>query len=102
MHPPSPRTHENANTPTASDIEQSGMVKNFATISERGTNTSLAMVNSVRAEIYKRWLPHVGETEAREQAQAFALRFHFLIDGPLAPCQTNAISMPPSPPSPTP
>lgn len=43
------------------------------------------MVNAAAAEIYKRWLPHVGEAAARREAEAFASRFHFLIDGPLAP-----------------
>lgn len=51
---------------------------------------SLRMVNSAAAEIYKRWLPHVGETEALREAEAFASRFHFLIDGPLAPLPAEA------------
>jgi hypothetical protein len=75
--------------PAVSDTRQSGMVKNFAmrnsTILGRATLTSLAMVNSACAEIYQRWLPHVGEAEARREAEAFASRFHYLIDYPEAP-----------------
>jgi hypothetical protein len=43
------------------------------------------MVHAAAERIYAAWLPHVGETEARVQAQAFARRFHILIDGPLCP-----------------
>ena len=43
------------------------------------------MVNAAAETVYRAWLPHIGETEAREQAQAFARRFHILIDGPLYP-----------------
>jgi hypothetical protein len=43
------------------------------------------MVNAAAVEIYNRWLPHIGESAALREAEAFASRFHFLIDGPLAP-----------------
>jgi hypothetical protein len=39
--------------------------------------------------IYRAWLPHVGDIEAREQAQVFARRFHILIDGPLCPLPSD-------------
>lgn len=54
-----------------------------ACVSDRAP--SLRMVNAAATEIYKRWLPHVGEVDALREAEAFASRFHFLIDGPLAP-----------------
>src|SRR5438445_12246786 len=57
------------------------------TITESGVQTmpSLRMVNAAAERIYQAWLPHVGEAEALREAEAFASRFHFLIDGPLAP-----------------
>lgn len=45
---------------------------------------SQRMVNAAADEIYKRWLPHVGEVAALEEANAFARRFHILIGGQLA------------------
>lgn len=36
------------------------------------------MVQSAAAAIYLAWLPLIGETEAREQAQAFAGRFQLV------------------------
>jgi hypothetical protein len=35
--------------------------------------------------VYRAWLPHIGEAQAREEARAFARRFCISIDGPLAP-----------------
>lgn len=46
---------------------------------------SAQAINAAVEAVYRAWLPHVGDIEAREQAQAFARRFHILIDGPLAP-----------------
>ena len=51
---------------------------------------SLRIVNAAAAEIYKRWLPHVGEAEARAESERFARRFHILVDGPLAPLPADA------------
>ncbi|MET4721949.1 hypothetical protein ABIF63_006055 [Bradyrhizobium japonicum] len=43
------------------------------------------MVNAAAARIYAAWQPHVGHDDALREARAFAGRFHFLIDGPVAP-----------------
>ena len=43
------------------------------------------MVNSACAAVFTAWRKHVSEPEARAEADRFAARFHFLIDGPLAP-----------------
>ena len=60
------------------------------------TNTapSPLVVTEAAKTIYRAWLPHVGEVEAREQAQAFARRFHILIDGPLAPLPADREAVP--------
>jgi hypothetical protein len=46
------------------------------------------MVQSAADRVYAAWLPHVGDAGAREQADAFARRFHILLDGPLCPRPT--------------
>jgi hypothetical protein len=50
---------------------------------------SSRMVLSAAERVYAAWLPHVGEVEAREQAQAFANRYHIVIDGPLTPLRVE-------------
>lgn len=52
------------------------------------------MVKSAAETVYRAWLRHVGDIEAREQAQAFARRFHILIDGPLAPLTADQEAVP--------
>lgn len=54
---------------------------------------SSRMVNSAAARIYAAWLPHVGHDEALQQAQAFAGRFHVLLDGPLAPLPAEDLEL---------
>jgi hypothetical protein len=49
------------------------------------TSPSPLMVHQAAETVYLAWRKHVGEAEAREQAQAFARRFCISIDGPLAP-----------------
>jgi hypothetical protein len=46
---------------------------------------STALVNSACVAVYGSWLPHIGATAARAEAERFARRFHVLVDGPLAP-----------------
>lgn len=65
---------------------------NLSTISEPGEPAELRnnpaftnMLNGARQRIYQAWLPHVSPAEARAEADAFARRFHVLVDGPLAP-----------------
>lgn len=50
------------------------------------------LVQSAAARIYAAWLPLIGETEARDQAQAFANRFSTrpVIHQEHAPCGTTA------------
>lgn len=48
------------------------------------------IVKSAAERVYRSWLPHVGDVEAREQANAFARRFHISIDGPLCPLPASA------------
>lgn len=43
------------------------------------------MVNSACAAIFNAWRKHVSASEAQAEADRFRARFHFLIDGPLAP-----------------
>lgn len=33
-------------------------------------------LNAAVEAVYRAWLPYIGEAEAREQAEAFARRFH--------------------------
>lgn len=47
------------------------------------------MLNAARTEIYRRWRPHVGDAEARAEADRFARRFYVLPDGPLSPLPTR-------------
>lgn len=50
----------------------------------RSSNASPSplMVHQAAETVYLAWRKHVGEAEAREQAQAFARRFCISIDGP--------------------
>lgn len=51
----------------------------------RTTAPSPVMVSEAAEAVYRAWRKHVGESEARAEARAFASRFVILIDGPLKP-----------------
>jgi hypothetical protein len=53
---------------------------------------SPSLLSAATDAIYRAWLPLIGATEAREQAQAFANRFHIrpADQKGFAPCSTTA------------
>lgn len=58
----------------------------------RANQPSPSLLNAAADAIYCAWLPLIGETEAREQAQAFASRFPIrpADHKEFAPCSTTA------------
>ena len=80
---------EGSSSPQFNPAASSTQDGDLATATKPGCTSnaapSLRMVNAAAEVIFQSWLPHVGEADARAEADRFASRFHFLIDGPLAP-----------------